>query len=177
MDTGKFLEGGPLRWTWMSHWRIFTRENSLRYGLSDISELEERIVVPHLPLHFTSLAPVSSTLSSLPLSLLPPLFLPASLPLLLPSLSQLLRYKPVPQSAPGTRKCNCYTEMKTIQIGPGRFQVGTVTSFPPITSPPSLSNFTMETCLTCSPYRCHRSKCVTNVLTLGMSAAFSCLFM
>jgi len=36
---------------------------------------------------------------------------------------ELLRYKPVPQSAPGTRKCNCHTEMKTIQIGPGRFQM------------------------------------------------------
>lgn len=36
---------------------------------------------------------------------------------------ELARFKAVPKSAPGTRQCNCRTEMKTIQMGPGRFQV------------------------------------------------------
>lgn len=31
------------------------------------------------------------------------------------------RYKPVTKPASGTRQCNCRTEMKTTQIGPGRF--------------------------------------------------------
>ena len=33
------------------------------------------------------------------------------------------RFKPVPHAAPGTRQCNCRSEMKTVQVGPGRFQV------------------------------------------------------
>ena len=33
------------------------------------------------------------------------------------------RYKPVPKAAKGTRKCNCRMEMKTMPLGPGRFQV------------------------------------------------------
>ena len=36
---------------------------------------------------------------------------------------ELVRYKAVPKSASGTRKCNCRTEMRTIPMGPGRFQV------------------------------------------------------
>ena len=36
---------------------------------------------------------------------------------------QLARFKPVPEEAPGKRQCNCRTEMKTIPLGPGRFQV------------------------------------------------------
>ena len=38
----------------------------------------------------------------------------------------LARYKPVAIPAKGTRKCNCRTEMKTIPMGPGRFQVSCV---------------------------------------------------
>ena len=37
---------------------------------------------------------------------------------------ELARFKAVPKPAAGTRQCNCRTEMKTIQMGPGRFQVG-----------------------------------------------------
>lgn len=37
---------------------------------------------------------------------------------------ELARFKAVPKPASGTRQCNCRTEMKTIQMGPGRFQVG-----------------------------------------------------
>ena len=36
---------------------------------------------------------------------------------------ELVRFKAVPKAASGTRQCNCRTEMKTIQMGPGRFQV------------------------------------------------------
>eukprot|EP00731_Ephydatia_muelleri_P019954 Em0012g779a len=36
---------------------------------------------------------------------------------------QVARYKPVPKPASGTRQCNCRTEMKTVQIGPGQFQM------------------------------------------------------
>lgn len=36
------------------------------------------------------------------------------------------RYKPVPKAAKGTRKCNCRMETKTIPMGPGRFQVRSV---------------------------------------------------
>ena len=35
----------------------------------------------------------------------------------------LARYKPVAKPAKGTRKCNCRMEMKTMPLGPGRFQV------------------------------------------------------
>lgn len=35
----------------------------------------------------------------------------------------LARYKPVAKAAKGTRKCNCRMEMKTMPLGPGRFQV------------------------------------------------------
>lgn len=35
----------------------------------------------------------------------------------------LARYKPVAKPAPGVRQCHCRTEMKTIQVGPGRFQM------------------------------------------------------
>ena len=38
---------------------------------------------------------------------------------------ELARFKAVPKPAQGTRQCNCRTEMKTIQMGPGRFQVRT----------------------------------------------------
>ena len=37
--------------------------------------------------------------------------------------SQFARFKAVPHEASGTRQCNCRTEMKTVQVGPGRFQV------------------------------------------------------
>ena len=43
-------------------------------------------------------------------------------------LLQLARFKPVPEEAPGKRQCNCRTEMKTIPLGPGRFQVITTLS-------------------------------------------------
>jgi DnaJ homolog subfamily B member 11 len=36
---------------------------------------------------------------------------------------EILRYKPVPKAESGTRKCNCRTEMRTIPMGPGRFQM------------------------------------------------------
>lgn len=34
-----------------------------------------------------------------------------------------MRAKPVAKTVPGTRKCNCRMEMKTTQLGPGRFQM------------------------------------------------------
>ena len=33
----------------------------------------------------------------------------------------MIRYKPVVKPAKGTRKCNCRMEMKTRQMGHGRF--------------------------------------------------------
>jgi len=36
---------------------------------------------------------------------------------------EVIRYKPVAKPAKGTRKCNCREVMKTIQMGPGRFQM------------------------------------------------------
>ncbi|ELT87266.1 hypothetical protein CAPTEDRAFT_207828 [Capitella teleta] len=36
---------------------------------------------------------------------------------------EVVRYKPVAKPASGTRKCNCRQEMKTIPMGPGRFQM------------------------------------------------------
>ncbi|XP_038049217.1 dnaJ homolog subfamily B member 11-like [Patiria miniata] len=36
---------------------------------------------------------------------------------------EVARYKPVAHTAPGTRKCNCRQEMRTQQLGPGRFQM------------------------------------------------------
>lgn len=39
------------------------------------------------------------------------------------SFIEIARFKAVPKPAPGTRQCNCRTEMKTIQMGPGRFQM------------------------------------------------------
>lgn len=36
---------------------------------------------------------------------------------------EIVRYKPVAKPEAGTRKCNCREEMKTIQMGPGRFQM------------------------------------------------------
>eukprot|EP00794_Sanderia_malayensis_P017381 gene17381-19120_t len=36
---------------------------------------------------------------------------------------EVLRAKPVAKQVPGTRKCNCRMEMKTTQLGPGRFQM------------------------------------------------------
>jgi len=36
---------------------------------------------------------------------------------------EVVRYKPVAKPAKGTRKCNCREVMKTIQMGPGRFQM------------------------------------------------------
>jgi len=36
---------------------------------------------------------------------------------------QVARYKPVAKPTSGTRKCNCRQEMKTMQLGPGRFQM------------------------------------------------------
>merc|ERR1711976_228811 len=36
---------------------------------------------------------------------------------------EVVRYKPVAKPATGTRKCNCRQEMKTISMGPGRFQM------------------------------------------------------
>lgn len=41
-------------------------------------------------------------------------------------LLQVMRYKPVTQTVPGTRKCNCRQEMRTTQLGPGRFQMSPV---------------------------------------------------
>lgn len=34
-----------------------------------------------------------------------------------------MRYKPESETIPGTRRCNCRQEMKTTQLGPGRFQM------------------------------------------------------
>ncbi|XP_013412509.1 dnaJ homolog subfamily B member 11 [Lingula anatina] len=36
---------------------------------------------------------------------------------------EVIRYKPVAKPAQGTRKCNCRHEMRTVQLGPGRFQM------------------------------------------------------
>jgi len=36
---------------------------------------------------------------------------------------EVLRAKPVAETTSGTRKCNCRTEMRTTQLGPGRFQM------------------------------------------------------
>ncbi len=36
---------------------------------------------------------------------------------------EVVRYKPVAKPERGTRKCNCRMEMRTIQMGPGRFQM------------------------------------------------------
>jgi len=36
---------------------------------------------------------------------------------------EVVRYKAVAKPASGTRKCNCRQEMKTMQLGPGRFQM------------------------------------------------------
>jgi len=36
---------------------------------------------------------------------------------------EIVRNKPIAKPASGTRKCNCRMEMKTIQMGPGRFQM------------------------------------------------------
>lgn len=37
--------------------------------------------------------------------------------------AQVVRNKPVAKEAPGKRKCNCRQEMRTTQLGPGRFQM------------------------------------------------------
>ena len=37
--------------------------------------------------------------------------------------SQILRTKPVAETAPGKRQCNCRVEMKTTQVGHGSFQM------------------------------------------------------
>lgn len=39
---------------------------------------------------------------------------------------QVLRFKPVAETVPGTRQCNCRQEMRTTQLGPGRFQMSPV---------------------------------------------------
>lgn len=36
---------------------------------------------------------------------------------------ELMRVKPVPKETKGTRECNCRNEMKTVQVGAGRFQM------------------------------------------------------
>ncbi|KAG8135862.1 hypothetical protein E2320_008858 [Naja naja] len=36
---------------------------------------------------------------------------------------EVIRNKPVARQAPGKRKCNCRQEMRTTQLGPGRFQM------------------------------------------------------
>lgn len=36
---------------------------------------------------------------------------------------QVVRNKPIAKEAPGKRKCNCRQEMRTTQLGPGRFQM------------------------------------------------------
>ncbi|XP_071941415.1 dnaJ homolog subfamily B member 11-like [Antedon mediterranea] len=36
---------------------------------------------------------------------------------------EIVRYRPVPHTSSGTRKCNCRQEMRTMQLGPGRFQM------------------------------------------------------
>ena len=38
----------------------------------------------------------------------------------------MLRFKPVAETVPGTRQCNCRQEMRTTQLGPGRFQMSPV---------------------------------------------------
>ena len=48
--------------------------------------------------------------------------------------TQFARYKPVAKPETGTRQCNCRTEMKTTQIGPGRFTVSLPTTQYPIAS-------------------------------------------
>ena len=37
--------------------------------------------------------------------------------------TKVVRVKPVAKEAPGKRKCNCRQEMRTTQLGPGRFQM------------------------------------------------------
>jgi len=39
------------------------------------------------------------------------------------SVAQVVRNKPIAKEAPGKRKCNCRQEMRTTQLGPGRFQM------------------------------------------------------
>ncbi len=39
------------------------------------------------------------------------------------SFIEIIRNKPVAKPDHGTRKCNCRLEMRTIQMGPGRFQM------------------------------------------------------
>ncbi len=39
------------------------------------------------------------------------------------SFIEIIRNKPVAKSEYGTRKCNCRLEMRTHQMGPGRFQM------------------------------------------------------
>ena len=34
-----------------------------------------------------------------------------------------MRVKPVAETVPGTRRCNCRMEMRTHSLGPGRFQM------------------------------------------------------
>nr|XP_039268930.1 LOW QUALITY PROTEIN: dnaJ homolog subfamily B member 11-like [Styela clava] len=36
---------------------------------------------------------------------------------------EIVRYRPIAKQTSGTRECNCRNEMKTIQMGPGRFQM------------------------------------------------------
>ncbi|XP_033104849.1 dnaJ homolog subfamily B member 11-like [Anneissia japonica] len=36
---------------------------------------------------------------------------------------EIIRYRPVPHTSPGTRRCNCRQEMRTMQLSPGRFQM------------------------------------------------------
>lgn len=36
---------------------------------------------------------------------------------------EIVRYRPVAKQSSGTRQCNCRNEMKTVQMGPGRFQM------------------------------------------------------
>ncbi|KAG7231791.1 hypothetical protein INR49_009990 [Caranx melampygus] len=36
---------------------------------------------------------------------------------------EVVRNKPIAKEAPGKRKCNCRQEMRTTQLGPGRFQM------------------------------------------------------
>ncbi|EDO44765.1 predicted protein [Nematostella vectensis] len=36
---------------------------------------------------------------------------------------EVMRLKPETKTIPGTRKCNCRQEMRTVQLGPGRFQM------------------------------------------------------
>lgn len=43
--------------------------------------------------------------------------------LFLPFFFKVLRAKPVAETTSGTRKCNCRMEMRTTQLGPGRFQM------------------------------------------------------